>query len=174
MVTLSPRRPKFDPGRFQAGFVVHEVISRVFRCCPVNIVRSKLRPHSPSSSKQPLSEGLSAKPGALSNERNFSLISTKAQQSSYCSLCLQNNVLRRTAGNLPRCTPTHDLHVAFKIPNLYYFITELRRQPAIVTHITRMRTVVNIGYGDVQHRQYSGLQARCRPSDRAAAIANAT
>ena len=40
-----------------------------------------------------------------------------------CSLCLQNNVLCHTAGNLPTCTPTHDLHVAFKIPQVYFCIS---------------------------------------------------
>ena len=38
-------------------------------------------PHSPSTSQQPLSGALSAKPGGLSNETNFSLIPSKAQQS---------------------------------------------------------------------------------------------
>jgi len=40
---------------------------------------------------------------------------------------LQNKVLR-TIGNLPKHKPTCDLHMAFKIPYLYDFITKLCRQ----------------------------------------------
>jgi hypothetical protein len=36
----------------------------------------------------------------------------------------RNKVLHTTA-NLPRRTPTHDLHVAFKVPCLYDFVTKL-------------------------------------------------
>jgi hypothetical protein len=37
---------------------------------------------------------------------------------------LQNRVLR-TIGNLPKPTPVHDLHMAFKIPYVYDYITKL-------------------------------------------------
>jgi len=37
---------------------------------------------------------------------------------------LQNKVLR-TIGNLLRGTSTHNLHVAFKIPYLYDYVTKL-------------------------------------------------
>jgi hypothetical protein len=59
--------------------------------------RSIKAPHSPSSSKQPLSEGLLAKPGGLSNERNFSLISSKAQKSIIIALfaCKERSSLHR-------------------------------------------------------------------------------
>jgi hypothetical protein len=35
---------------------------------------------------------------------------------------LRNKVLR-TIGNLPRCSPVRDLHVAFQIPYVFYYIT---------------------------------------------------
>jgi hypothetical protein len=44
---------------------------------------------------------------------------------------LQNKVLR-TIGNLPRRTPIRNLHMAFKIPYVYDYITKLCRQPAEV------------------------------------------
>jgi hypothetical protein len=44
---------------------------------------------------------------------------------------LQNKVLR-TIGNFPRCTPVRDLHMAFKLPYVYYYITKLCRQQAEV------------------------------------------
>jgi hypothetical protein len=40
---------------------------------------------------------------------------------------LQNRVLR-TIGNFPRRTQIRELHVAFKIPYVYDFITKLCRQ----------------------------------------------
>jgi hypothetical protein len=45
---------------------------------------------------------------------------------------LQNKVLC-TIGNSPRRTPTRDLHMTFKSPYLYDFITKLCRQQATVT-----------------------------------------
>jgi hypothetical protein len=49
---------------------------------------------------------------------------------------LQNRVLRAT-GNLDRCTPVRKLHVAFKIPYVYEYITTLCRAQAevILNHI---------------------------------------
>jgi hypothetical protein len=44
---------------------------------------------------------------------------------------LQNKVLR-TMGNFPRRTPVRDLHMAFKLPYVYDYITKLRRQQAKV------------------------------------------
>jgi hypothetical protein len=50
----------------------------------------------------------------------------------------QNRVLR-TIGNFPRRTPVRDLHVAFKIPYVYDFITKLRRQQAKIIQTMKMR-----------------------------------
>jgi hypothetical protein len=44
---------------------------------------------------------------------------------------LENKVLR-TTGNFPRHTLVRDLHVAFKLPHLYDYITKLCRQQAEV------------------------------------------
>jgi len=85
VVTLSPRRTKLDPGRLQAGFVVHEVISRVFRYCPINIVRSKLLTH-PHLQRNPYQKGYRQNLGAFQTKRNFSLISSKAQQITVIAL----------------------------------------------------------------------------------------
>jgi hypothetical protein len=45
--------------------------------------------------------------------------------------CLQNKVLH-TTGNFPRCTPVCDLHMAFHLPYVYNYITQLYRQQAEV------------------------------------------
>jgi hypothetical protein len=48
------------------------------------------------------------------------------------SQLLRNKVLH-TIGNFSRRTPVRDLHVAFKIPHVYDFITKLcRRQAEII------------------------------------------
>jgi hypothetical protein len=49
---------------------------------------------------------------------------------------LQNKVLR-AVGNLNRCTPVSELHVAFKIPYVYDYITELYSTQAevILMHV---------------------------------------
>jgi hypothetical protein len=44
---------------------------------------------------------------------------------------LQNRALR-TTGNFPRRTPVRELHNAFSIPYIYYYITELSRKQAEV------------------------------------------
>jgi hypothetical protein len=124
VVALSQRRPKFDPGRFQAEFVVHEVISRVFQFCSVNIVRSELRTHV----KATLIRRAIGKTVWPLKRNGFSLISSKAQRSIVIGLF---------AAPLATCQGAHrphDLHVAFKIPNVYYFITELRRQVVSSSH----------------------------------------
>jgi len=70
---------------------------------------------------------------------------------------LQNGVLRNT-GNLPRRTPTRDLHVAFKIPYLYDFVTELCRQQATVILNHENVNIRNIGQGEAQYRTYKRIK----------------
>jgi hypothetical protein len=82
---------------------------------------------------------------------------------------LQNKVLR-TIGNFPRRTPVRDLHVPFKIPYVYDFITKLCRQQAEVIQNHHIPNVRNIGQGEAQHRKYrrltlGGGQAYDRSSD---------
>jgi hypothetical protein len=70
---------------------------------------------------------------------------------------LQSKVFR-TNGNLSRPTPTRDLHMAFKIPYLYGFVTELCRQQATVILIHENVNILNIGQGEAQHRKYKRLK----------------
>jgi hypothetical protein len=82
---------------------------------------------------------------------------------------LQNKVLR-TIGSFPRCTPVRDLHMAFKLPYVYDYITKLCRQQAEVIQNDENVNVRRIGQGEPQHRKYKRLklgssQAYDRSSD---------
>jgi hypothetical protein len=57
---------------------------------------------------------------------------------------LQNMVLR-TIANFPTRTPARELHVAFKIPYVYDFITKLCRKQAEVIQNHENENVRNIG-----------------------------
>jgi hypothetical protein len=59
---------------------------------------------------------------------------------------LQNKVLHNI-GNFPRRTPVHDLHMALKIPNIYYYITKLCRQQSEVLQNYENGNISNIGQG---------------------------
>jgi hypothetical protein len=64
---------------------------------------------------------------------------------------LQNKVLR-TIGNFPRRTPTRDIHVAFKIPYVYDFITKSCRQQAEIIQNHYNENICNIGQGEAQQK----------------------
>jgi hypothetical protein len=70
---------------------------------------------------------------------------------------LQNRLLR-TIGNLDRCTPVHELHMTFKIPNVYDYITKLCRMLAevILNHVNL--NVCGTGQGEALHRKYKRLK----------------
>jgi hypothetical protein len=70
---------------------------------------------------------------------------------------LQNKVLR-TIGNFPRRTPFRDLHIVFKIPYVYDYITKLCRQQAEVIQNHYNENIGNIGQGEVRHRKYKRLK----------------
>jgi hypothetical protein len=70
---------------------------------------------------------------------------------------LQNRVLR-TIGNLPRCTPVGNLHMAFKIPYVYDYITKLCRQQVEVIQNHGNENVRNIGRDEARHRRYKRLK----------------
>jgi hypothetical protein len=70
---------------------------------------------------------------------------------------LQNKVLR-TTDNFSRHTPVLVLHVAFKIPYVFDFITKLCRQQAEVIQNHHNPNVRNIGQGEAQHRKYKRLK----------------
>jgi hypothetical protein len=56
---------------------------------------------------------------------------------------LQNKVIR-TIGNLQRCTIVRDMHVAFQIPYVYDYITELCRRQAEIIQNHENENVRNI------------------------------
>jgi hypothetical protein len=70
---------------------------------------------------------------------------------------LQNKVLR-TIGNYPRRTPVRDLHLAFQIPFVYDYMTELCRQQAEVIQNHDNGNVLTIGQGEARHRKYKRLE----------------
>jgi hypothetical protein len=70
---------------------------------------------------------------------------------------LQNRVLR-AIGNLDSSTPVRDLHLAFKIPYVYDYITKLCRRQAEVILYHENRNVHAIGQGEPRHRKYMRLK----------------
>jgi hypothetical protein len=71
--------------------------------------------------------------------------------------CLQNRVLC-AIGNLDRSTPVRDMHLAFKIPYMYDYITKLCRRQAEVILNHENPNVRAIGQGDPRHRKYNRLK----------------
>ena len=69
---------------------------------------------------------------------------------------LENKVLS-TIGKVPRRTPNRELHVAFKIPYVYDFITKLCRQQAEVIRNHDNENVRNIGQGEANIENIRGL-----------------
>jgi hypothetical protein len=65
---------------------------------------------------------------------------------------LQNKVFR-TIGNFARRTPVRDLHLAFQIPFVYYYITKLCRQQAEVIQNHDNENVRTTGQGEARHRK---------------------
>jgi hypothetical protein len=70
---------------------------------------------------------------------------------------LQSRVLR-TIGNLYRYTSVHKLHVAFKIPYAYDYITKLCRTQAEVILNDVNSNVRVTGQGEARHRKYKSLK----------------
>jgi hypothetical protein len=70
---------------------------------------------------------------------------------------LQNKVLR-TICNFPRRIPVRKLHMAFKLPYVYDYITKLCRQQAEVILNHENENVRNVGQGEARHRKYKRLQ----------------
>jgi hypothetical protein len=70
---------------------------------------------------------------------------------------LTNRVLRATE-NLDRCTPVRELHLAFKFPYVYNYITKLCRTQIeeILNHVNP--SVRGNGQGEARHRKYKGLK----------------
>jgi hypothetical protein len=70
---------------------------------------------------------------------------------------LQNRVLR-AIGNLDRRTLVRDLHLAFKIPYVYDYITKLCRRHAEVILNHENPNVRAIGQGQPRHKKYKKLE----------------
>jgi hypothetical protein len=70
---------------------------------------------------------------------------------------LQNKVLH-TIGNLPRGTLVRDMHVAFQILCVYYYMTKLCRRQAEIVHNQENENVRNIGQGKTAHRKHKRLK----------------
>jgi hypothetical protein len=69
-----------------------------------------------------------------------------------------SDTLASIIGNFPRRTPVRDLHMAFKIPYVYDYITKLCRQQAVVIQDHANENVRNIGQGEARHRKYTRLK----------------
>jgi hypothetical protein len=67
---------------------------------------------------------------------------------------LQNKVFR-TIGNFQGAN--RDLHMAFKLPYIYAYITKLCRQHAEVIQNHENENVRNTGQGEPRHRKYKRL-----------------
>jgi hypothetical protein len=70
---------------------------------------------------------------------------------------LQNKILP-TIGNFPRPTMVYDLHVVFKLPYIYDYITKLCRQQTEVIQNPENANVRNFGQGEPRHRKYKRLK----------------
>jgi hypothetical protein len=70
--------------------------------------------------------------------------------------CLQNKVLR-TNGNLPSSTLVRDMHVAFQIPYVYDYITNLCRRQAEIIYNHENENVRNIGKAKPHTENIKGL-----------------
>jgi hypothetical protein len=69
---------------------------------------------------------------------------------------LQNRV--RAIGNLDRFTPVRELHVTFKLPYVYGYITNLCRTEAEVIPKHVNPNVRSTGPGETMHRKYMRLK----------------
>jgi hypothetical protein len=70
---------------------------------------------------------------------------------------LQNKFLC-TIGKFPRNDPIRDMHIFFKIPYVYDYITKLCWQQAQVIQHHENILVRNIGQGEARHRKYKRLK----------------
>jgi hypothetical protein len=70
---------------------------------------------------------------------------------------LQNKFLC-TIGKFPRRSLVRDLHMAFKLPHIYDYITKLCRQQAEVIQNRENANVRSIGQDEPRHRKYKRLK----------------
>jgi hypothetical protein len=72
-------------------------------------------------------------------------------------LKLQNQVLH-TIGNFDRCTLVCNMHVAFRIPYVYDYITKLCRKKAEVIQNALNPNAHANGQGEAMHRKHKRLK----------------
>jgi hypothetical protein len=72
--------------------------------------------------------------------------------------CFRQKRVLHAIGNLDWRTPVRDLHLAFKIPCVYDYITKLRRRQAEVILNHENPNVRAIGQGEPRHRKYKRLK----------------
>jgi hypothetical protein len=77
-----------------------------------------------------------------------------AADSYLLKLQLLQNIVLRTICNFPRRTPTRDLHMAFKSPYLYDFVTKLCSEQATVILNHENVDIRNISQGEARYRKY--------------------
>jgi hypothetical protein len=70
---------------------------------------------------------------------------------------LQKRLLR-TIGKFSGRTSVPDLHLVFKIPYVYHYITKVCREQAEVIQYHDNENVHNIGQGEAPHRKYKRLE----------------
>jgi hypothetical protein len=70
---------------------------------------------------------------------------------------IQNKILR-TIGNFPWRTPIRDLHMAFKGPYIYHYITNYAVKHAEVIQNHENANVRNTGQGEPRHGKYNRLK----------------
>jgi hypothetical protein len=70
---------------------------------------------------------------------------------------LQNKVLR-TVGQFSRRTPVLELHLAFSVPYVNGYTTELFRQQAEVVHEQENKNVRNMVQGEARRRKHEKLK----------------
>jgi hypothetical protein len=72
---------------------------------------------------------------------------------------LQNRVLRAIS-NLDRRTSVRDLHLAFKIPYVYDYITKLcrRQEEVILNHVNSNSNIRAIEQGEARHMKHKRLK----------------
>jgi hypothetical protein len=70
---------------------------------------------------------------------------------------LQNKV-HRTIGNIPGLTPVRDLHMAFKLPYVYDYITKVCRQQAEIIQNHEHANAHNIEQGEAPLIKYKRLK----------------
>jgi hypothetical protein len=73
---------------------------------------------------------------------------------------LQNRLLRAT-GNIGRCTPVRELHMAFKIPYVYDYITILCRTLVEIKLNHVNPNLRGIGQGEAMHGKYEARLNLC-------------